>query len=214
MIRGQPQSLGSQNAAFSSQGQTSDFSLHAAAVLPISIRLITNRSWRNIDGKSGKFRGTIMKSPWEFQQNKKSGLWISELLPKIGAHVGRVVSIARHAHRPTRSSSSDDSTAYRQRTIRAAIAGAWTLYGLGTENASMPGFISISPAPGTAQNYGSAFLPAVYQGTTLGGSSRRGGPVPQQGGFVGHKMMVKFRTSAIHVTTANNNDNSWILSNA
>ena len=53
--------------------------------------------------------------------------------------------------------------------------GAWTLYGLGSENASLPGFISLNPAAGTAQSYGSAFLPAVYQGTKLGSAGRRGG---------------------------------------
>jgi Protein of unknown function (DUF1501) len=53
--------------------------------------------------------------------------------------------------------------------------GAWTLYGLGTENDSLPGFVSLSPAAGSAQNYGSAFLPAIYQGTTLGRSGRGGG---------------------------------------
>jgi hypothetical protein len=38
----------------------------------------------------------------------------------------------------------------------------------------MPGFVSINPAAGTSGNYGSSFLPAVYQGTKLGGSSRGG----------------------------------------
>jgi hypothetical protein len=48
--------------------------------------------------------------------------------------------------------------------------GSWVLYGLGTENANLPGFISIGPSAGNggARNYGSAFLPAVYQGTALG----------------------------------------------
>jgi hypothetical protein len=43
------------------------------------------------------------------------------------------------------------------------------LYGLGTENKNLPGFITINPpaAVGGAQNYGSAFLPAAYQGTAL-----------------------------------------------
>ena len=45
--------------------------------------------------------------------------------------------------------------------------GAWTLYGLGTENDSLPGFITLAP-PNGAQNYGSAFLPAIYQGTPVG----------------------------------------------
>jgi hypothetical protein len=50
--------------------------------------------------------------------------------------------------------------------------GAWTLYGLGTENENLPGFITLNPPAdnGGAQNYGSAFLPAIYQGTKIGGS--------------------------------------------
>ena len=51
--------------------------------------------------------------------------------------------------------------------------GAWTLYGLGSENSSMPGFISLNPPAGAAQNHGSAFLPAVYQGTVIGSSQQR-----------------------------------------
>ncbi|MFM8723766.1 MAG: DUF1501 domain-containing protein, partial [Planctomycetaceae bacterium] len=48
--------------------------------------------------------------------------------------------------------------------------GAWTLYGLGSENQNLPGFISLSPSlyHGGAQNYGSSFLPATFQGTRLG----------------------------------------------
>jgi hypothetical protein len=44
------------------------------------------------------------------------------------------------------------------------------LYGLGTENANLPGFITLSPSGGNGGpvNYGSSFLPAVYQGTRIG----------------------------------------------
>src|SRR4030095_8827254 len=47
--------------------------------------------------------------------------------------------------------------------------GAWLLYGLGTENQDLPGYITINPPPnfGGAINYGSAFLPAHFQGTRL-----------------------------------------------
>ncbi len=53
--------------------------------------------------------------------------------------------------------------------VRPSV-GAWVLYGLGTENQDLPGFITIKPPArlGGAQNYGSAFLPAIYQGTRLG----------------------------------------------
>ncbi len=53
--------------------------------------------------------------------------------------------------------------------------GAWTLYGLGTENSDVPGFVALNPAPGTARHYGSAFLPAIYSGTTVGSGNRGGG---------------------------------------
>jgi uncharacterized protein (DUF1501 family) len=47
--------------------------------------------------------------------------------------------------------------------------GAWLLYGLGTENQDLPGYITINPPPsfGGAVNYGSAFLPAHFQGTRI-----------------------------------------------
>jgi hypothetical protein len=48
--------------------------------------------------------------------------------------------------------------------------GSWVTYGLGTENSDLPGFITIAPprGHGGVQNYSSAFLPAIYQGTAIG----------------------------------------------
>jgi hypothetical protein len=48
------------------------------------------------------------------------------------------------------------------------------LYGLGTENENLPGFITLTPpgASGGTQNYGSSFLPAIYQGTRIGTDNR------------------------------------------
>jgi hypothetical protein len=48
--------------------------------------------------------------------------------------------------------------------------GSWLLYGLGTDNQDLPGFITISPTffQGGARQFSSAFLPAVYQGTRIG----------------------------------------------
>jgi hypothetical protein len=45
--------------------------------------------------------------------------------------------------------------------------GSWTLYGLGTESAELPGFVVLTSAKGTsggASNYGSGFLPTMYGG--------------------------------------------------
>jgi hypothetical protein len=45
--------------------------------------------------------------------------------------------------------------------------GSWVTYGLGTENANLPGFVVIAPKgpPGGATLWSSSFLPATYQGT-------------------------------------------------
>jgi hypothetical protein len=52
--------------------------------------------------------------------------------------------------------------------------GAWILYGLGTENQELPGFITINPITrvGGAVNFGSSFLPAPFQGTPIGGEGQ------------------------------------------
>ena len=55
-------------------------------------------------------------------------------------------------------------------TFTRPSMGSWMLYGLGTENQNLPGFITIKPtlAHGGAKNWSSAFLPAAYQGTAIG----------------------------------------------
>jgi hypothetical protein len=48
--------------------------------------------------------------------------------------------------------------------------GAWTVYGLGTSNQDLPGFVvlpELSYPQGGAANWSNGFLPAVYQGTPL-----------------------------------------------
>lgn len=57
------------------------------------------------------------------------------------------------------------------RQLAKPCLGSWAVYGLGSENQNMPGFISLRnggglPGGGT-QNWGSAFLPGVYQGTSV-----------------------------------------------
>jgi len=55
------------------------------------------------------------------------------------------------------------------RFIRPSMA-SWVLYGLGSENQNLPGFVTIKPtlAHGGAKNWSSGFLPGAYQGTAIG----------------------------------------------
>jgi hypothetical protein len=132
------------------------------------------------DGKSGPFRGSLLKSPWEFRQQGENGLWISELFPSLGELSDELCLLrGMHTDQPVHPRAMTQMHTGNAQFDRPSL-GAWTLYGLGTENDSMPGFISLNPAPGTAQNYGSAFLPAVYQGTKLGQGSRGNGGRPRQ----------------------------------
>ena len=55
-------------------------------------------------------------------------------------------------------------------TLTRPSMGSWMLYGLGTENQNLPGFITIRPHVGHSgvRNWSAAFLPGAYQGTPVG----------------------------------------------
>jgi hypothetical protein len=120
----------------------------------------------------------LMKGPWTFAQHGKSGRWASNLFPEMNRHVDEMCFVhSMHtdgvAHGPATLFLHCGST----NQIRPSF-GSWMVYGLGTENANLPGFVSIAPSAGNggARNYGNAFLPAIYQGTALG---RAGGPASE-----------------------------------
>ena len=118
-------------------------------------------------------RGTnqrVMQPLWKFAQHGESGRWASDLFPAIHEHVDDLCFIhSLHtegvAHGPATLFLHCGATNF----VRPSM-GSWTVYGLGTENADLPGFVSIAPSTGNGgpRNYGSAFLPPVYQGTALG----------------------------------------------
>ncbi len=120
------------------------------------------------DGKSGE-KGRIFASPFEWAQHGQSGLWISSAFPNVAEHAddlcmlhGMTTDIPNHPQAFVQMHTG--STQF----VRPSL-GAWTLYGLGSENANLPGFVTINPPiQFGSQNYGSAFLPAVYQGTRIG----------------------------------------------
>lgn len=117
----------------------------------------------------------LMGSPWKFSQHGRSGLWISELFPNLAKHADELCllnSMATDlpAHPQAFSQLHTGTTQF----VRPSL-GAWTLYGLGTMNENLPGFITVNPPGNAARTYGSAFLPAIYQGTKIGGKGLPGG---------------------------------------
>ena len=123
-------------------------------------------------GKTGDFRGSLLKSPWEFRQRGQSGLWISDLLPQIGSVADELCLLrGMNTDLPVHPRAMTQMHTGATQFVRPSL-GAWTLYGLGSENSSMPGFVSIDNPAGATQDIGSAFLPSVYAGTKVAG--RRG----------------------------------------
>lgn len=120
-------------------------------------------------GTRGFRRGRLKGSPFQFRQHGDSGLWISELFPEVAKHADKLCVLnGMHTDRP------NHAQAYLQMHCglfqfpRPGL-GAWVLYGLGTTNQDLPGFITINPpsSNGGAANYAASFLPAVYQGTRI-----------------------------------------------
>ena len=112
----------------------------------------------------------VFKSLWSFQQYGQCGQHVSELFPYIAQHVDDLCFIkGMHtdgvAHGPSTLFMHTGSI----NLIRPSM-GSWVLYGLGTENENLPGFVSIQPSMGNGgpRNYSNAFLPAIYQGTAIG----------------------------------------------
>jgi len=126
-------------------------------------------------GKPGPRPGSqLLGSRWKFSQHGQSGHWMSELFPELGKCAddlcflhGMQTEVPAHPQAYMRMHTGSSQF------VRPSL-GAWTHYGLGSMNERLPGFVTLSPPSGLggAQNYGSAFLPAKYQGTRIGVEKR------------------------------------------
>lgn len=130
--------------------------------LPDSINTGRNKFQRKL--------GSVMKSPWGFQPSGQSGLPVSDLFPNVAACVDDLCVIRsmysnNNAHVPATLELHTGTQSFMRPSI-----GSWVSYGLGTENQSLPGFITICPplSYGGERNFGSAFLPAAHHGTKIG----------------------------------------------
>jgi len=115
-------------------------------------------------------RGQLLPSPWKFSQHGKSGLPISGLFPNVANHADDLCLLnSMHTDVPNHPQAFLQLHTGEFRFTRPSM-GSWLLYGLGTENQDLPGFITISPPSdlGGGQNYSNAFLAAAYQGTRIG----------------------------------------------
>jgi hypothetical protein len=115
--------------------------------------------------------GACMKAPWKWRQHGRCGKWVSDLVPHIASCVDDIAFV----HSMTSKSNVHGPATFMQATGFVLPGfpgmGAWISYGLGSLTRDLPTFVVIPDsrgyAPNGPANWGSGFLPAAHQGTTL-----------------------------------------------
>ncbi|WP_425615936.1 DUF1501 domain-containing protein [Anatilimnocola sp. NA78] len=114
--------------------------------------------------------GAAFPSPFKFQKYGQSGLEISEIFGKTAAHADDIAVIrSMYAQVPNHEPSLMLMNCGDSVQPRPSV-GAWVLYGLGTENQNLPGFLAMCPGGlpiKDSENWQSAFLPGTFQGTFI-----------------------------------------------
>jgi hypothetical protein len=113
--------------------------------------------------------GNLLASPWKFRKHGRSGVEVSELMPRVASRIDDICVIrSMHADNINHSGAALQMCTGEQAFSRPSM-GAWLTYGLGTVNRNLPGFVVVSPAAvfQGAQLWASSFLPSAYQGTLV-----------------------------------------------
>jgi hypothetical protein len=127
----------------------------------------------------GEFDSPILASKRQWAQHGKGGLWVSDWLPHIATCADDIAVL-----RGCWADGINHSAGVCQMNTGSILAGrpslgAWTSYGLGSENQNLPAFVvmqdNASAVVNGPRNWGGGFMPAVYQGTRITASSE---PIP------------------------------------
>ena len=115
----------------------------------------------------------LLSSPFKYSKQGESGLQMSELLPGLARHadelcVLRSMYTDNPNHGPALLLMNNGSI-----TPTVPSMGAWMMYGLGSENKNLPGYVVLCPGRPVRFSilWNSAFLPSKYQGTYINHSS-------------------------------------------
>lgn len=119
--------------------------------------------------KTERKTGNLMRSPFEFRRCGQSGLEISEIFPKIGDRADDLCVIrSMHTDIPNHEPSLQMMNCGENLQSRPSM-GSWLLYGLGTENQNLPGYVVMCPGMPVVGTplWNSSFLPAIFQGVHI-----------------------------------------------
>jgi len=112
--------------------------------------------------------GAAFPSPFQFKKYGQSGLEISELFAKTATHADDIAVVrSMYAQVPNHEPSLMLMNCGDSVQARPSV-GAWVLYGLGTENQNLPGFVAMCPGGmpiKDSENWQAGFLPGAFQGT-------------------------------------------------
>jgi hypothetical protein len=114
--------------------------------------------------------GAAFPSPFKFERYGESGIEVSELFSQTAAHIDDITVVrSMFAQVPNHEPSLMLMNCGDSVQPRPSV-GAWVLYGLGTENQNLPGFLAMCPGGfpiKDAENWQSGFLPGAFQGTFI-----------------------------------------------
>ncbi len=113
--------------------------------------------------------GNLLASPWKFSRHGQSGTAVSSLLPRVASCIDDICVIRSMVADNINHSGAALQMCTGDQAFSRPAMGSWLVYGLGTENQNLPGFVVVSPAAvfQGAQLWSSSFLPSAYQGTLV-----------------------------------------------
>jgi hypothetical protein len=113
--------------------------------------------------------GNVLQSPFKFKKHGQAGIDVTDLLPHTAACIDDICVIRSMVADNINHNGACLQMNTGEQAFSRPSMGSWLLYGLGSENQDLPGFIVISPSQPAqgAPLWSSSFLPAAYQGTLV-----------------------------------------------
>jgi len=128
------------------------------------------RSLFKVDATQFNNVGKVLPSPWKFKPYGQSGIPVSDLFPHIGGVADELAVIRSMTSEFPEHTNANYFLHTGSGLQGRPSMGAWTTYGLGSENDDLPGYVVVNGGlipPGGLDNFTNGFLPATYQGSVI-----------------------------------------------